>query len=87
LLPNANNIFAAIVLKKKIHLKYLNIEKHFFSKQVYSPYKSMPMATEHWHNRGTIGDFFTIVPFHGNYSEQWNKFSLLKLQEQEGENN
>jgi hypothetical protein len=47
----------------------------------------MPMATEHWHNRGTIGDFFTIVPFHGNYSEQWNKFSLLKLQEQEGENN
>ena len=55
--------------------------------QVYSPYKSMPMASEHWQNRGTIGDFFTLVPFHGNYSEseQWNKFSLLKLKEQGGD--
>jgi len=43
----------------------------------------MPMASEHWASRGTIGDFFTIVPFHGNYASDWSKFSLLKLQEQE----
>ena len=45
----------------------------------------MPMATEHWMNRGSIGDFFTIVPFHGNYAAQWNQFALQKVMAEERE--
>ena len=50
--------------------------------QVYSPYKPMPLASQNWLNRGTIGDFFSILPFHGNYAAEWNKFALSKLQEE-----
>jgi hypothetical protein len=37
-------------------------------------------------SRGSIGDFFTVVPFHGNYSaaDNWNKFALQKFREDQG---
>ena len=34
---------------------------HFMG-QNYNRYKKIPLATEHWQNTGTNGDFFCILP-------------------------
>ena len=38
-------------------------ELDHFRGQTYAPFKSLPMASEHWMSRSTIGDFFSFVPF------------------------
>ena len=40
-------------------------ELNHFKGQTYPPFKRLPMASEQWMSRKTIGDFFSFAPFRG----------------------
>ena len=48
-------------------------ELDHFRGQTYAPFKSLPMASEHWMSRSTIGDFFSFVPFRGGENRIFGK--------------
>lgn len=41
-------------------------ELNHYANQTYLPYKTLPLASEHWHNRKRNGDYFTIHAFTGS---------------------
>ena len=49
-------------------------ELNHFKNQQYSPFKKLPMASEHWVSRRTIGDFFAFAPYRGSQAETWYKY-------------
>ena len=46
-------------------IKCRRSELDHFKGQIYPSFKKLPMATEHWMSRSTIGDFFAFIPFRG----------------------
>lgn len=64
-------------------------ELNHYRGQVYSPFNRLPLATEHWMSRSTIGDFFSFVPFRGPSSTTWYKYApnpMDSFQFADGEN-
>jgi hypothetical protein len=49
-------------------------ELNHFKGQIYAPFKTLPMATEHWMSRRTIGDYFSFCPFRGASATNWHKY-------------
>lgn len=49
-------------------------ELNHYKNQTYSPYKRLPLASEHWLSRSTIGDFFSFVPHRGPSATTWYKY-------------
>ena len=45
-------------------------ELNHFKGQTYSPFKRLPLASEQWMSRKTIGDFFSFAPFRGGMYER-----------------
>ena len=54
-------------------IKCRRSELDHFRGQTYAPFKGLPMASEHWMSRSTIGDFFSFVPFRGGESRIFSK--------------
>ena len=50
-------------------------EVNHFRGQVYNPFKKMPMASEHWMSRSTIGDYFAFSPFRAPSATSWFKYA------------
>ena len=46
-------------------IKCRRSELDHYKGQIYPSFKKLPMATEHWMSRSTIGDFFAFIPFRG----------------------
>ncbi len=46
-------------------------ELNHFKGQVYPPFKKLPLASEHWPSRRTVGDFFSFNPFRGAAATNW----------------
>lgn len=49
-------------------------ELNHYKNQTYSPFKRLPLASEHWMSRSTIGDFFAFAPYRGSSAETWHKY-------------
>ena len=49
-------------------------ELDHYKGQMYAPFKKLPMASEHWMSRSTIGDFFAFAPFRGSSATSWYKY-------------
>jgi len=50
-------------------------EVNHFRGQVYNPFKKLPMASEHWMSRSTIGDYFAFSPFRAPSATSWYKYA------------
>ena len=46
-------------------------ELDHYKGQMYASFKKLPMASEHWMSRSTIGDFFSFNPFRGASATSW----------------
>ena len=56
---------------------------HYFG-QRYNPFTGkLPLATEHWSSRKTIGDYFSFAAFRGSPATQWHKILQRKLERQQ----
>ena len=52
---------------------------HYFG-QKYNPYTGkLPLASEHWPSRRSIGDYFSFGAFRGPPATQWHKILQRKL--------
>ena len=49
-------------------------ELDHYKGQTYPPFKKLPLASEHWMSRSTIGDFFAFNPFRGASATTWHKY-------------
>ena len=49
-------------------------ELDHYKGQIYPPFKKLPLASEHWMSRSTIGDFFAFTPFRGSSATTWYKY-------------
>ena len=49
-------------------------EVNHYKGQTYPPFKKLPLASEHWMSRSTIGDFFSFNPFRGASATTWYKY-------------
>ena len=56
---------------------------HYFG-QKYNPFTGkLPMASEHWASRKTIGDYFSFSAFRGAPATQWHKILQRKLEREQ----
>ena len=63
-------------------------ELNHYKGQTYSPFKQLPMASEHWMSRSTIGDYFSFAQFRGSAATNWYKYvenPIDKIQFAQGE--
>jgi len=59
---------------------------HYFG-QKYNPYTGkLPLASEHWPSRRSIGDYFSFAAFRGPPATQWHKILQRKLERQQRDN-
>lgn len=49
-------------------------ELNHYKGQQYAPFKRLPLASEHWMSRSTIGDFFSFNPFRAASATSWYKY-------------